>query len=152
MKAQIAENSVMIESMRHEVSQAKSDKAKTEDQVLIRDLQINEAERMAEVMRKAREEAERLVAVERQARKEAERLVAVERQAREEAERRAEVERQAREAERLSQENQASLLRQINDLRALVLQNHGQYTEDRSRGSSSSKNGEEDENEDMNRY
>ena len=138
MKAQIAENSVMIESMRHEVSQAKSDKAKTEDQVLIRDLQINEAERMAEVMRKAREEAERLVAVERQAR--------------EEAERRAEVERQAREAERLSQENQASLLRQINDLRALVLQNHGQYTEDRSRGSSSSKNGEEDENEDMNRY
>ena len=64
MKAQIAENSVMIESMRHEVSQAKSDKAKTEDQVLIRDLQINEAERLAGVMRQTRKEAERLVAVE----------------------------------------------------------------------------------------
>lgn len=143
MKAQIAENSVMIESMRHEVSQAKSDKAKTEDQVLIRDLQINEAERMLEVMRQAREEAERMVAIERQARQEAERLS---------QERQAEIERQAREAERLSQERQADLIRQNNELRALVLQNHGQYIEDRSRGRSSSKNGEEDENEDMNRY
>ena len=144
MKAQIDENSVVIESMRHEVSQAKSDKAKTEDQVLIRDLQINEAERTLEVMRQAREEAERLVAIERQARQEAERLS---------QERQAEFEMQAREAERLSQERQADLIRQNNELRAaLVLQNHGQYIEDRSRGSSSSKNGEEDENEDMDRH
>ena len=86
MKAQIAKNSVVTESMHHEISQAKTDKAKTEDQVLIRDLQINEAERLFEVMRQAREEAERLVAIERQARKQAERLVAIERQDREQAE------------------------------------------------------------------
>ena len=56
MQAQMAENSVMIESMRHEVSQAKSDKAKTEDQLLIRDLQINEAERLAELQSKNAEQ------------------------------------------------------------------------------------------------
>ena len=43
----------MIERMRQEVSYAKSDEAKAKDQVLIRDLQINEVERLAGVMTRA---------------------------------------------------------------------------------------------------
>ena len=98
MKGQVAEKSAMIENMHHEMSQAKSDKAKTEDQVLIQDLQINEAERMLKVMRQARDRAERLVANERQARQE---------------------------AERLSQERQGDLIRQNNELRATLLNQRG---------------------------
>ena len=112
MKGQVAEKSAMTENMHHEMSQAKSDKAKTEDQVLIQDLQINEAERMLKVMRQARDRAERLVANERQARDRAERLVANERQARQEA-------------ERLSQERQGDLIRQNNELRATLLNQRG---------------------------